>query len=75
MWLMNKIDISIVKLSHLEKVVKNLRRQSGTKDIDVSFEYICSSCFPTVWNNVQETLKDEHMKGFLEAKELYDRNK
>ena len=72
---MNKIDISIVKLSHLEKVVKNLRRQSGVKDIDVSFEYICSSCFPTVWNNVQETLKDEHMKGFLEAKELYDRDK
>ena len=72
---MNKIDISIVKLSHLEKVVKNLRRQSGVKDMDVSFEYICSSCFSTVWNNVQEALKDEHMKGFLEGKELYDRDK
>ena len=72
---MNKIDISIVKLSHLEKVVKNLRRQSGTKDMDVSFEYICSRCFPTVWSNVQEALKDEHMKGFLEGKELYDRDK
>lgn len=72
---MNKIDVSIVKLSHLEKVVKNLRRQSGTKDMDVSFEYICSSCFPTVWSNVQEALIDEHMKGFLEGKELYDRDK
>ena len=67
--------LGITKLSHLEKIVKNLRRVNGMKDQDITFEYICSSCFPTVWNNVQEALKDEHMKGFLEGKELYDRNK
>ena len=64
---MNKIDISIVKLSHLEKVVKNLRRQSGTKDMDITFEYLCSSCFPTIWNNVKDALTEEYRKGYLDG--------
>lgn len=25
--------------------------------------------FPDAWKNIQQALKDEHMKGYLEAKE------
>lgn len=61
--------LGITKLSHLEKIVKNLRKVNGMKDQDISFEYLCASCFPTVWNNVQKALTDEHMKGYLEGME------
>lgn len=62
-----KIDST--KLSHFEKVIKKLRRDVGVNDMDVSFEYICASCFPSIWSNIQKTLQDEHMTGYLEGKE------
>lgn len=62
-----KNNLGITRLSHLEKIVKNLRKVNGMKDQEITFEYLCSSCFPTVWNNVKDALAEEYRKGYLDG--------
>lgn len=63
-----KIDKT--KLSHLKKIVKSLEKTLGPQtDTDVSFEYICASCFPSVWNNIQEYINLEYMRGYNDGEQ------
>ena len=39
---------------------------------EISFSFLIGSLFPDAWKNIQQALKDEHMKGYLEAKEEED---
>jgi hypothetical protein len=68
-----EINVPTVKLSHLRKMVKNLKETCG-KDAEVSFEYVLASCFPTCWNNIQEALAREHTLGYLQAKKEFEEN-
>lgn len=36
---------------------------------EISFSFLIGSLFPDAWKNIQQALKDEHMRGYLEAKE------
>lgn len=61
-------NIDIVPLTHLERLTQKIRKDNpNVEDINISFEFLIASCFPNVWNNIQEKLRDEHMKGYLEA--------
>ena len=51
--------------------------------MDISFEYIIGSCFPTVYQNIIDKLKEEHTLGFIEGlaqnrdltiEEIYDKS-
>lgn len=68
-----EVNVPTVKLSHLRKMVKNLKETCG-KDAEVSFEYILASCFPTCWNNIQEALAREHTLGYLQARKEFEEN-
>ena len=48
------------------KFSKKIEKANITK---LSFSLIIGSLFPEAWRNIQQALKDEHMKGYLEAKE------
>ena len=64
---MDKNNIDITKLSRVQKVIDAVKRTVTEEDPDVTFEYIVGSCFPTVFENVQKKLRDEHMEGYLEG--------
>ena len=64
--------LSSVKLSKIENAIKSIKAHfkdepERIEDIEVSFEYIIGSFFPDVWNNIQQALKDEHTKGYIEG--------
>ena len=70
---MAEMNMDTVSLSRVKKLVEQLERQktqlelSEEDDLEVAFEYIIGSFFPDVWNNIQQALKDEHTKGYIEG--------
>lgn len=60
-------NVAPVLLSDLERIVKQIRK--NTKDIDpeISFEFIIASLFPSSWNNIQKALIDQYIQGYNDA--------
>lgn len=66
---MNK-KLDTVKLSRLKKIIELIERNNNnSEEIEVSFEYMIASCFPRVWNNIQERLSYEHTQGYIQGRE------
>lgn len=64
--------LDTVKLSRIKAAVDSIEKHytespERLKDVEVSFEYIIGSFFPNIWNKIQDTLKEEHTKGFIEG--------
>lgn len=71
---MKKNNIDITKYSRVMEVMESLVRHNPLEpDPNVTFEFICASCFPKVWDNIQEHLKSEYQRGYLEGME-YSKN-
>lgn len=65
---MNNNDIptlDTVKFGKLKRIIKNLAKNSFEDDDDVSFEYIVGSCFPTVYSNVMDEIKNQYTLGYI----------
>ena len=65
------------KLSTLQKLVRNIEYNT-VGDVDVGFEYLIASLFPTCWNNIQEELarqarEQKEKETMLQIKQEYDR--
>ena len=61
-----EMTVSKERFQKISKVVENF-------DCDeISFSFLIGSLFPDAWKNIQQALKDEHMRGYLEAKEEED---
>lgn len=67
---MDKIDT--VKLDKLEKIIKNIKDSSTleSKDIDLSFEFICASLFPDVFNNIKNVMTKQYIEGYESGQNL-----
>lgn len=56
------------KLSRVQKVLDSIRAANVIEeDPDVTFEYLVGSCFPTIFQNVQSALNEEHTLGYMEG--------
>ncbi len=73
-----QIIIEPIKLSDVERMVKSVRANIGDADVDLSFEFMLTSFFPTCWNNVQDALNRQYTLGYIagqkDAKADFRRN-
>ena len=60
-----KIQITPIKLSDVERMVASVKKNVGDNDVDLSFEFILTAFFPTCWNNVQNALKHQYTLGYI----------
>lgn len=58
-----EMTVSKERFQKVSEVIKNFDGK------EISFSFLIGSLFPDAWKNIQQALKDEHMKGYLEAKE------
>lgn len=58
-----EMTVSKKRFQKISEVIENF------DDEEISFSFLIGSLFPDAWKNIQQALKDEHMKGYLEAKE------
>lgn len=64
-----KIEIKVpsVPLVHLKKMIESVEKTCENENIELSFEYVLASCFPTCWNNIQETLSRQYTLGYIQG--------
>lgn len=61
-------NLDKTKLSRIQKVLDSIRTTNTIEeDPDVTFEYLVGSCFPTIFQNVQSALNEEHTLGYMEG--------
>lgn len=61
-----------VKVSKIRRVIAAWEAIKGhTKDedgdIDMTMEYLIVSCFPDLWKNFQNNIRDQYTKGYMEG--------
>ena len=60
----NVTKVPSVTLSEIEKLLKRVREVSEDREVEISFEFIIGSLFPTSWNNIQEALSQQYIEGY-----------
>ena len=58
-----EMTVSKERFKKVSEVIENFDGK------EISFSFLIGSLFPDAWKNIQQALKDEHIKGYLEAKE------
>ena len=67
---MDNIDkIPFSKLKRMVESIENhfVETPERLDEVELSFEYIIGSCFPNVFENIKDALKQEHTKGYIEG--------
>ena len=58
--------IPSVYISDVEKLVQKIK-QTTDENIEISFEFIIASLFPTSWQNIQNTLSHQYTQGYIQG--------
>ena len=62
---------NITTFSHLKRLMNSLEKtlkENGAEDMEIPFEYLIGSCFPTCLQNIQNELKNQYTLGYLQGK-------
>ena len=67
---MDEVPVTIpnIYLSDLEKLIKKTKQVTGENDVEISFEFIIASLFPTSWKNIQADLNRQYTKGYIQGR-------
>lgn len=67
---MSEVNTNIpnVYLSDLEKLANKIRQVVGEENVEVSFELIIASLFPTSWENIQKALSNQYTQGYIQGR-------
>lgn len=63
-----KVSVPNVHLSDLEKITQKTRSVVGEEDVEISFEFIIASLFPTSWKNIQADLNRQYTQGYIQGR-------
>ena len=59
--------IPSIYLSDLEKLAKKIRSITEQEDAEIGFEFMIATLFPTSWKNIQDTLSQQYIKGYIQG--------
>ena len=60
-------NVPSVYVSDLEKLAERIRKVAGEENVEVGFEFIIASLFPTSWNNIQSALTHQYTLGYIQG--------
>lgn len=60
----NRITVSFGKL---KKIMESLEKTHMKNDDLVSFEYVVGSCFPNVFENIQNEIRAAYTQGYIDG--------
>lgn len=65
-------SLATVKVKNLKNAIKCIERDFkgqpiNTDEMEITFEYLIGSFFPQVMNNINETIKNERLKAYIEG--------
>ena len=63
-----KYNVPNVYIEDLEKLAKKIRSVTGEENVEVSFEFIIASLFPTSWKNIQNAMSQQYTRGYIQGR-------
>ena len=63
-----KYNVPNVYIEDLEKLTKKIRSVTGKENVEVSFEFIIASLFPTSWKNIQNAMNQQYTRGYIQGR-------
>lgn len=63
-----KYNVPNVYIEDLEKLAKKIRSVTGEENVEVSFEFIIASLFPTSWKNIQNAMNQQFTRGYIQGR-------
>ena len=61
-------NVPPVYVSDLEKLAERVRKNTGEQNVEISFEFIIASLFPTSWKNIQDALTHQYTLGYIQGR-------
>ena len=61
-------QVPSVYLSDIEKLIERIKKNTEQENVEVSFEFIIASLFPTSWNNIQSALSYQYTQGYIQGR-------
>ena len=56
-----------VKLSKLKQLLTQIETDTQSDKIDISFEFICATCFPQIYENIKDRISQAYIDGFQDG--------
>ena len=60
-------NVPSVYLSDMEKLIERIKKNTEQENVEVGFEFIIASLFPTSWNNIQSALSNQYTQGYIQG--------
>ena len=60
-------NVPSVYLSDIEKLIERIKKNTEQDNVEVGFEFIIASLFPTSWNNIQSALSHQYTLGYIQG--------
>lgn len=60
-------NVPSVYVSDLEKLTERVRKNTDGQNVEISFEFIIASLFPTSWKNIQSALAHQYTLGYIQG--------
>ena len=61
-------NVPNVYVEDLERLAQKIRNVVGAENVEISFEFIIASLFPTSWKNIQEEMNRQYTKGYIQGR-------
>ena len=61
-------NVPNVYIEDLEKLAKKIRSVTGKENVEINFEFIIASLFPTSWKNIQDTINQQYTRGYIQGR-------
>ena len=60
-----------IKLSKLYKILEKVKQNTETspEELDITFEFICASLYPDIFNNIKDKIMQSYIEGYNAARE------
>ena len=63
-----KVSVPNIYLSDIENIAKKIHHVTGKEDVEISFEFIIASLFPSCWKNIQADLNHQYTQGYIQGR-------
>lgn len=69
---MENNSLGSIKLEKLERIIESIKNYykdtpKRFEDIEISAEFLIPSCFPQLYKNFQNNIKDQYTKGYMQG--------
>lgn len=61
-------NVPNIYITDLERLIQKVRKVTGKEEVEISFEFIIASLFPTSWNNIQKALSHQYTQGYIQGR-------